>query len=237
MLCFVEPGGRIIRICRSRTLAFMGLFEVTWDFPSVEPPEYLLRLNPTLYQQEKARMTARFEEAVRLAEQAFVSELATLVEHLVERLSPGVDGQSKVFRDTAIGNLTEFFTRFKSLSVGSNADLDKLVDTARRAISGVDPQAVRDNSGLRQQVAAQLSAVSATLDQMLVDLRAVDVYQEDIAKETRDPQVVEDAASLRVLRGGSWFNGPAYCRSATRDSFAPDYRSDNIGFRVCMDSP
>lgn len=134
-----------------------------------QPPDYLLRLNPQLYQQEKDRMTARFEEAVRLAEESFVGELAKLVEHLVERLSPSVDGQSKVFRDSAIGNLTEFFDRFKSLSVGSNADLDKLVDTARRAISGVDPQAVRDNSGLRQQVAAQLSAVSATLDQMLVD--------------------------------------------------------------------
>src|SRR5207248_9619932 len=27
-----------------------GLFAVEWEFPSVEPPEYLLRLNPTLYQ-------------------------------------------------------------------------------------------------------------------------------------------------------------------------------------------
>ncbi|MCE9554991.1 MAG: hypothetical protein K8T91_16675, partial [Planctomycetes bacterium] len=26
-----------------------GLFEVAWDFPSVQPPEYLLRLNPQLY--------------------------------------------------------------------------------------------------------------------------------------------------------------------------------------------
>jgi hypothetical protein len=35
-----------------------GLFAVEWDFPSVEPPEYLLRLNPTLYQQETARISA-----------------------------------------------------------------------------------------------------------------------------------------------------------------------------------
>jgi hypothetical protein len=26
--------------------SLLGLFEVEWDFPSVEPPEYLLRLNP-----------------------------------------------------------------------------------------------------------------------------------------------------------------------------------------------
>jgi hypothetical protein len=146
-----------------------GLFAVDWDFPSVEPPEYLLRLSPQLYEQEKSRITARFEEAVRLSEQAFTAELAKLVDHVVERLGAGVDGNKKVFRDSAIGNLTEFFQRFKNLSVGGNAELDRLVETARRAVQDVDPQAVRDNDGLRQHVATQLSAVAATLDQLLVD--------------------------------------------------------------------
>src|SRR2546423_8999922 len=43
-----------------------GLFGVDFDFPSVQPPEYLLRLNPQLYQQEQQRMAARFDKAVRL---------------------------------------------------------------------------------------------------------------------------------------------------------------------------
>jgi len=53
-------------------------------------------------------VAARFEEAVRLAEQAFASELADLVDHLAERLSPGADGRPKVFRDSAIANFSEF---------------------------------------------------------------------------------------------------------------------------------
>jgi hypothetical protein len=56
-----------------------GLFAVEWDFPSVEPPEYLLRLNPHLYQQERDRITARFDEAVKLAEEAFTTEFARRV--------------------------------------------------------------------------------------------------------------------------------------------------------------
>jgi hypothetical protein len=52
--------------------ALRGLFLVEWDFPSVEPPDYLMQLNPALYEQERLRMVARFEEAVRLAEQAFI---------------------------------------------------------------------------------------------------------------------------------------------------------------------
>jgi hypothetical protein len=146
-----------------------GLFEVNWDFPSVEPPEYLLRLNPQLYQEERERIAARFNEAVKLAEQAFVAELAKLVDHLVERLNAGPEGEKKVFRDSAITNLTEFFDRFKSLNVGSSAELDRLVETAQRAIQGVEPEAVRNSESLRQHVSTQLSAVAATLDGLLVD--------------------------------------------------------------------
>jgi hypothetical protein len=29
--------------------SLQGMFQVAWDFPSVEPPEYLRRLNPEVY--------------------------------------------------------------------------------------------------------------------------------------------------------------------------------------------
>ena len=149
--------------------SLIGLFEVQWDYPSVEAPEYLLRLNPQVYEQERQRINRRFEEAVQMAEQAFVVEFGRLVEHLVQRLTDGQDGQKKMFRDSAVSNLAEFFGRFRSLNVHSNAELDRLVDTAQRAIQGVQPQAIRDSDGLRQHIASQLSAVQATLDGLLVD--------------------------------------------------------------------
>ena len=36
----------------------------------------------------------------------------------------------------------------------------------------------------------------------------------------------------RVLRGGSWFNGPDRTRSARRDASPPSSRGDEVGFRV-----
>jgi len=149
--------------------SLLELFAVEWDFPSIEPPDYLLRLNPQLYQQESERITARFNEAVKLAEQAWTSELAKLVEHLVERLGNEADGSKKVFRDSAVTNLNDFFARFRSLNVNSNADLDRLVETAQRAIQGVQPQTMRDSDGLRQHVASQFATVQAALDGLLVD--------------------------------------------------------------------
>ena len=128
-----------------------GLFHVEWDFPSVEPPNYLMRLNPDLYQQEQERVARRFEEAVQLAEQAFLGEFSKLVSHLTERLSSGPDGERKIFRDSAVANLVEFFERFRTLNVRSNAQLDELVEQAQRVVRGVEPAVLRDNGSLRQQ--------------------------------------------------------------------------------------
>lgn len=146
-----------------------GLFRVEWDFPAVEPPSYLMRLSPELYRQEQERISRRFEEAVQLAEQAFLDEFARLVAHLTERLSAGPDGQHKVFRDSAVGNLTEFFERFKRLNVHSSDQLDRLVEQAQRVVRGTSAQDLRDSDALRAQVTAQMGRVQATLDGMLVD--------------------------------------------------------------------
>ena len=114
-------------------------------------------------------MQQRFDEAVRLAEEAFTAELAKLVSHLTERLSGQDDGKPKIFRDSCITNLTEFFDRFRQLNVRSSEQLDQLVGDAQRVIRGVEPQHLRDNQGLRQTVATELSAVQSVLDGLLVD--------------------------------------------------------------------
>jgi hypothetical protein len=146
-----------------------GLFTIEWDFPSIEPPSYLMRLSPEVFQQEQERITRRFEEAVQLAEQAFIAEFAKVVSHLTERLATGPEGERKVFRDSAVTNLTEFFERFRTLNVRSNAQLDELVEEARRVVRGIAPQALRDDTSLRQQVAAQLAGVQSVLDGMMID--------------------------------------------------------------------
>jgi hypothetical protein len=148
----------------------VGLFGMMWDLPNVEPPDFLVQLSPGLYEAERARVSARFEEAVRLAEQAFLDEFARLVAHLSERITGvGEDGQPRVFRDSAVENLSGFFARFRELNVRSNDQLDALVAEAQRAVRGVGAQDLRDGEGLRREVASQLSRVQASLDAMLVE--------------------------------------------------------------------
>lgn len=52
------------------------------------------------------------------------------------------------------------------------------------------------------------------------------------AGDVTDPFVTGGAQ--RVLRGGSWFDGPLNCRSAKRFSFPPASSNNSIGFRVVV---
>lgn len=149
--------------------SLIGLFDVAWDFPSVEPPSYLQRLSPELYRQESERVAARFDDAVHLAEEAFLAELNRLVSHLSERLSGQDDGKPKVFRDSAVENLSDFFNRFRRLNIRSNDQLDELVDQVQQAVRGIEPQALRSDQPLRQRVATQLAGVQSVMDGLLVD--------------------------------------------------------------------
>jgi len=150
--------------------SLVGLFDVQWDFPSFEPPDYLRLLCPAVFEQERARVAARFDEAVQLAESAFLEEFARLVSHLCDRIGgTGEDGGPRVFRDTAVDNLSDFFGRFRDLNVRSNEQLDELVERAQRAVRGVAAQDLRDSDAVRQRVAAQLAQVQSALDGMLVE--------------------------------------------------------------------
>ena len=144
-------------------------FEVSWDFPSVDAPDYLRRLSPEIYRRECERVQSQFTKSVELATQMFQDQLAELVEHLVERLSNDESGQQKTFRDSTIQNLISFFDRFKQLNIGSDEGLSELIAQAQSVIRGISPQQLRRNESLRQRIASQMSAVQASLDGMMVD--------------------------------------------------------------------
>src|SRR5262249_40749874 len=146
-----------------------NLFSVEWDFPSVEPPPYLMRVAPEVYEEERRRGAARFGEGGRPARQAFATEFARLLSHLSERLTNGEGGQRRVFRDSVISNLTDFFGRFGELNVRSSPELDALVERARQLVAGVSPHQLRDNDSLRQQIATEMTRVRERVEGLITD--------------------------------------------------------------------
>jgi hypothetical protein len=105
------------------------------------------------------------EPGMRLIRQDQIETFNTQLQSLKDQ----VDGQRKVFRNSAVDNLTDFFQRFRALNVRSNDQLDELVAQCQQIVRGVEPQALRDNQGLRQHVSQQLAQVENVLDSLLVD--------------------------------------------------------------------
>jgi hypothetical protein len=128
-----------------------------------------MALQPDVYQAEQARVRERFESAVELAEEAFATELQRLTAHLAERLTGMHDGQPKIFRDSAVENLREFFKRFRRLNIRSNSELDILVEEAEQVVTGIEPQQLRGFNRLRQMVANDFEQIQASVGELLID--------------------------------------------------------------------
>jgi len=145
------------------------LFAVSWSYPETSVPSYLMAIDPGVYRREAARVAEKFEQAVELAELGFVEEFSKLVSHLTERLTD-TDGERKIFRDSSLESLREFFQRFRQMRLGGRAEeqLEELVAQAQQIVSGVVSQDLRDSSTLRQSVASDLARVGAELEGMMV---------------------------------------------------------------------
>lgn len=162
-------------------LSLVDEFELSWEYPNIEPPAYLKSVHPQLYEQEMARIRSRFEEAVALTEQAFVGKFHELVTHLTDRLKGGVDGKPKVFQKSTVDNLRTFFEEFKALNIGSSHELTQLVEQAQAAVGGHDAEDLRGDDALRASVGEQLSGIGEALTGLMVDRpgRAIDLDDDD----------------------------------------------------------
>jgi formylglycine-generating enzyme required for sulfatase activity len=62
---------------------------------------------------------------------------------------------------------------------------------------------------------------------------AEDCYVGDYKRARKDgAAVATDDCTSRVVRGGSWLNYPRNLRAASRFDYTPDFRGQNVGFRL-----
>ena len=146
-----------------------GVFDIKWEYPAVEAPNYLMNFNPELYEQEQRRVQERFETAVLMTEQAFAERLQELVSHLIERLADEPDGTKKTFRSSAVDNFKEFYENFRRMNVRSNAQLENLIRQANDLVAGVEVKELRNNDEVRRNLSQQMATVQSSLDNLITN--------------------------------------------------------------------
>lgn len=92
-----------------------------------------------------------------------------LVEHVQERLTPGEDGQRKIFRNSLVTNLREFVSDFQALNITNDTELAEQVHRVGLLMEGVEPQQLRDCTALPRQITGILGRVREQVDQMIVN--------------------------------------------------------------------
>jgi len=146
------------------------------------------------------------------------------VEHLTERISgSNDDGTPKVFRDSAVGNLADFFARFRNLNVRSNPQLDALVEEAQRTVRGLEAQDLRDSATIRQFVGERLANVRTSLDAMLIERPGGGSCGSKPRRRTMMDLIVEPiGVSARSTMSRSISRRSAFCRSVAPVMSSPD---------------
>ena len=91
----------------------------------------------------------------------------TLVSKLADSLSSNEDGKAKKIYDSHFVKLQDFLAGFDIRNVVSNQELKAEMDKLKSLMAGIDPEKVRNNEGLRNDIAAKMSEATASLTAMV----------------------------------------------------------------------
>ena len=150
--------------------AIKSLFLWRVRYVSFGVPDSLKSLSADLYRRERDRFEQSLVEASNEVQNALREAFSGLVSHMVKKLTETRDnGKPGIFRDSLITNLTAFIDTFRDRNLTSDAVLEELVGQAKALLSGVTPDVLRDNTGLRNRVQTGFEQIKEQISLNLID--------------------------------------------------------------------
>lgn len=148
-------------------------FSIGYSYVQQDPPESMLKLHPEIYEREQKRLRALYDAAAAEASRQLTEELHKLVANMVERLSTAPGEKPKTFKNTLVGNVSEFFNRFNLLNVGNDEQLEAAVEAAKATLTAdgeqLTAEKIRKDVSLRKAVASDMAKLQETLATMVVE--------------------------------------------------------------------
>jgi hypothetical protein len=142
-------------------------FRITWKFFKFGVPEDLAQVSPEVFEAMRKDASAQLQQAAAHIEDIMTAEALKLVSKLRDALTPGADGRKRQLRDATFTNLADFLTFFDHRNVTNNTNLKKIVDDLRNKLGATDVEEIRNTKTLREQLGAQMSAITEQLSAMV----------------------------------------------------------------------
>jgi hypothetical protein len=158
-----------------------GLYRIAWNYPNTEPPNYLAKLSPEIYQQEVARVRQRFDDTVELALGSFTTNFKEVLERIAEQLAEAkTPGRKKAFYESSVDHLKETVRFFReqiaplSLHRFNDSKLDEVVTQAENLFSGFTnseeaAKEVRNSTIFRDEVKDLVDQMQTSLEGLITD--------------------------------------------------------------------
>lgn len=139
------------------------------------------KVSKAIAYQERQRQTSEIQDMALQVKAALRMGLKKLVDHLVERLTPGPAGARKQFAPTTVTKVVEFLELFSARNVCGDKELAILANQAKEVLSGQTPASIREDEEVAAVVATRMSMVKENLDKLLQDMpeRAINIDDDD----------------------------------------------------------
>ena len=146
-------------------------FRMEWYFLQMKSPtQSETGMSSEAYRRMKERLEAKFAEAEQTIELGMMAAAQEMVDHLLDRLAGGPGGKPQKFHDSLTSKFADFLSTYddKIKLLKNHSDLDKLGQTMRMLLDGVDPKALRKSEDTRAAIVAGFSDIKKALDTMIV---------------------------------------------------------------------
>lgn len=155
----------------------------TWDLRllTFSTPSTLQHISQALFEREKLKMVKDVESAAEDIKLLLRAQAREILDHVVERLTPGEDGKPKVFRKSLVGNAVDFLKSFNARNVVDDRELAAIMAQVGTMLEGVDAGQLRKEEGLREAVRAKATEIRERLDTMVSDRPKRDISLEEAA--------------------------------------------------------
>lgn len=143
-------------------------FSIYWRFFEMTLPS---KITNELYEEESKRFKEMMEETKQMGILALREGFSEIVNHLTDVLSEKIDGKERRIHQSTIDKVNEFFTEFQSKNVFKDAELEDIINKAKKIVTGVTTKDLKTDQDLVKTMHKKLGAVKTDLDKSIVTFR------------------------------------------------------------------
>jgi hypothetical protein len=151
---------------------------VAISYPAVDPPSYLMQLDPQLYREEASRVQATFTQAAAEQERLFLEAFNESVSELLKAMNGLTTGERKRMgkgRAQALFSLLdEWRQKMEPYGIGRGSQLESQLRQLQGAVSGYDTESlardIRKQQNVREDLLGKMSKIGGVLSGLLENM-------------------------------------------------------------------